>query len=104
MWNGLRFDSEFPIRCFVSSQNFKGIAKILGQALDERPDLHLDVMAALRNLVTKHVETGIVVKFGSGPFPMMLAVHCFLFKRFGSSGGGKVCKELCSTSVPAVHP
>jgi len=39
----------------VLFQSLRGIAKILGQALDERPDLQMDVMAALRALVLKNL-------------------------------------------------
>ena len=37
--------------------SLKDLAPILGKALDERPDLHLDVMAALRNLVMKNTDS-----------------------------------------------
>ncbi|XP_063963855.1 RRP12-like protein [Lytechinus pictus] len=35
---------------------FKGIAKILGTALNERPDLRLVVCSAIRNLITKNLD------------------------------------------------
>ncbi|XP_023218874.1 RRP12-like protein [Centruroides sculpturatus] len=40
-------------------QSFKGIAKILGTALNTRPDLRLDVMAALRNLIKKNLNNDV---------------------------------------------
>ncbi|XP_067120936.1 RRP12-like protein [Centruroides vittatus] len=40
-------------------QSFKGIAKILGTALNTRQDLRLDVMAALRNLIKKNLNNDV---------------------------------------------
>ncbi|KAK7479159.1 hypothetical protein BaRGS_00029600 [Batillaria attramentaria] len=34
------------------AKSFKGVAKVLGTALNERPDLQMDVLAALRTVVT----------------------------------------------------
>ncbi|KAK3582767.1 hypothetical protein CHS0354_015294 [Potamilus streckersoni] len=38
------------------AKSFKGIAKVLGTAINERPDLRMDVMASLRKLVTQSLE------------------------------------------------
>ncbi len=43
--------------------SFKGIARSLGMALNDRPDLHLCICQALRTLINKSCETGeLVVK------------------------------------------
>ena len=39
-------------------QSFKGIAKILGSALQDRADLRLDVMLSLRKLINANIENG----------------------------------------------
>lgn len=39
-------------------QAFPGIAKILGSALTERPDLRHDVMTSLRKLINQNLEHG----------------------------------------------
>ncbi|XP_071441432.1 RRP12-like protein [Hetaerina americana] len=39
-------------------ENFKSIAKVLGMAISDRKDLRLDVMLALRRLISKSFESG----------------------------------------------
>ena len=39
-------------------QSFKGIARILGSALSDRPDLRSDVCAGLRHIITSNMENG----------------------------------------------
>lgn len=39
--------------------SFKGIARTLGMAINERPDLRLTVCQALRTLINKGCSTGI---------------------------------------------
>ncbi|KAL3864637.1 hypothetical protein ACJMK2_006302, partial [Sinanodonta woodiana] len=38
------------------AKSFKGIAKVLGTAINERPDLRMDVMASLRKLIAHSLE------------------------------------------------
>ena len=40
------------------SPAFKGIARILGSALSDRPELRYDVCAAIRHLVTRNLDKG----------------------------------------------
>ncbi|XP_055342940.1 LOW QUALITY PROTEIN: RRP12-like protein [Paramacrobiotus metropolitanus] len=60
-------------------KNLKSVAKILGQALDERPDLRLIVMAALRNLVTKHRQNEMdrkeVAKYAKNYIPRLFQIY-----------------------------
>ncbi|OWA52836.1 RRP12-like protein [Hypsibius exemplaris] len=60
-------------------ESLRGIAKILGQALDERPDLQLDVMAALRALVLKNMENDVnrteVAKYAKNYLPRLLQIY-----------------------------
>ena len=39
-------------------QSFKGIAKVLGTAINERDDLRMDVMSSLRKLINQSVTDG----------------------------------------------
>lgn len=41
-------------------QSFKSIAKVLGSAIGDRPDLRMDVMSSLRKLIVHSLENGIV--------------------------------------------
>ena len=40
------------------AQSFRGIARILGSALSDRPDLRSDVCASLRNIITSNLDNG----------------------------------------------
>lgn len=47
---------------------FKGLARTLGTAISERPDLRVTVCQALRTLITKGCEAGTCgVRLGGGP-------------------------------------
>ena len=39
-------------------QSFKGLARILGSALTDRPDLQIDVMSSLRKLIAQNLDNG----------------------------------------------
>lgn len=39
-------------------QAFPGIAKVLGVAISERPDLRMEVMASLRKLINQSLSQG----------------------------------------------
>eukprot|EP00057_Strongylocentrotus_purpuratus_P028949 XP_011683423.1 PREDICTED: RRP12-like protein isoform X1 [Strongylocentrotus purpuratus] len=58
---------------------FKGTAKILGTALNERPDLRLDVCAAIRNLITKNLEHEVnraeLARFDKNYLPIMFNLY-----------------------------
>lgn len=45
-------------KILFSDKSFKDIAKVLGTALNERPDLRMDIMAALRTLITHSKSNG----------------------------------------------
>jgi len=64
-------------------QNFQGLAKILGTALNEREDLRMDVMSALRSLCTccqeKEEDKQEVSRFAKNYLPI-------LFNHFTSEG------------------
>lgn len=44
-----------PVDLLVS---FKGVARVLGMAINERPDLRLTVCQALRTVINKSCSTG----------------------------------------------
>lgn len=47
--------------------SFKGLARTLGTAISERPDLRVTVCQALRTLITKGCEAGMCgLRFGAG--------------------------------------
>ena len=41
---------------FLLPQSFKGLAKILGSAIQDHPDLRLNVMASLRRLIQNSIN------------------------------------------------
>ncbi|XP_076363846.1 RRP12-like protein isoform X2 [Tachypleus tridentatus] len=58
------------------TESFKGIAKILGLALNERPDLRLDVLTSLRLLILKNLEIEVnrneLARYAKNFLPIML--------------------------------
>lgn len=64
--------------------SFKGVARTLGTAISERPDLRITVCQALRTLITKGCEAGTLgTKVGTrektkvpGPIHWSLVAHC----------------------------
>lgn len=46
--------------------SFKGLARTLGTAISERPDLRVTVCQALRTLITKGCEAGMCGLWGQG--------------------------------------
>ena len=50
--------THIDIFCFLSQAFTKNFAKLLGEALERRPDLQLDIMSALRTLVNFSKNNG----------------------------------------------
>ncbi|XP_013779774.1 RRP12-like protein isoform X2 [Limulus polyphemus] len=61
------------------TESFKGIAKILGLALSEHPDLRLDILASLRLLVLKNLEIEVnrneLARYAKNYLPIMLNLY-----------------------------
>ncbi|PVD30877.1 hypothetical protein C0Q70_10152 [Pomacea canaliculata] len=61
------------------SRSFKDIAKVLGTALNERPDLRMDIMAALRTLIThsksNEADLEAVGKFSKNFVPILFNLY-----------------------------
>lgn len=55
IWTMLPGFCTCPVDLLAS---FKGIARILGMAINERPDLRLTVCQALRTIINKSCSTG----------------------------------------------
>lgn len=55
IWTMLPGFCTCPVDLLVS---FKGIARVLGMTINERPDLRLTVCHALRTLINKSCSTG----------------------------------------------
>ncbi|KAJ8248399.1 hypothetical protein GJAV_G00241620 [Gymnothorax javanicus] len=59
---------------------FKGVARVLGMTISERPDLRLTVCQALRTLITKSCETeeekAEVRRFAKNFLPILFNVYC----------------------------
>ncbi|XP_048249347.1 RRP12-like protein [Haliotis rufescens] len=57
------------------AQSFKGIAKVLGSAITERPDLRMKVLASLRSLITQNVDNDSnkaeLARFGKNFLPIL---------------------------------
>ncbi len=58
---------------------FPGIAKILGSAIVDRPDLRQDVMASIRKLVTHNLEPGknreVLARFAKNYLPLLFNIY-----------------------------
>lgn len=61
------------------AQSFKGIARILGTALNDRPDLRIEVCAALRNCITKNLDNDVnraeLARFDKNYLPILFNLY-----------------------------